>query len=175
MFRKIQIPGYTRGVITIIAGIVFVLFPEYLSGIIGIVTGIFLIVAGIVGTADFFATIRKFREENYGKAVGAELVLIYSIGITLMGIFFLSRPNYVTNALAIVMGIIFIFDGIVKFRQAMFSTSKTRFILFVLAVLTTAIGISLIVNPYGGTVTIITVIGISLIISGVGTVTKNTL
>ena len=50
--RKIDtsgVPGYIKGFFMILAGIVFIVFPEQVSSVIGIIFAIILMVIGISG------------------------------------------------------------------------------------------------------------------------------
>ena len=164
-----RLPTYIGGVFAIIAGLFFVLLPEVSSGFIGIMFGVILFVAGLSEVIGYIISIKQFREENYGKAAGAEIVLVYSVIIMALGVFFLLKPDTVLQLLTMIVGIFFLIDGIVKLRQEMFMFNRKdlySWALLFLAMLLIAAGIVLLVNPFDGTRNVIVFSGISFIISG---------
>ena len=112
-----KLPSYIGGIFAIIAGIFFITMPELSSGVIGILFGVVLFVAGITEVIGYIISIKQFREENYGKAAGAEIVLVYSIILMALGMFFILNPEIVLQLLSTIVGIFFLIDGIVKLRQ----------------------------------------------------------
>ena len=119
--RKIDtsgVPGYIKGFFMILAGIVFIVFPEQVSSVIGIIFAIILMVIGISGAVDYIISVKDFKEAGYGKAAGAEIVLVYSVIVMIIGFVFLLKPELVLQILALVVGLFFIIDGVVKIREA---------------------------------------------------------
>ncbi|MBP5774908.1 MAG: DUF308 domain-containing protein, partial [Clostridiales bacterium] len=108
-----RIPQYISGFMTALAGIFFIIFPETVSGVLGMLWGIVMVVAGIAGAVDYILSIKQFKEEEgYEKAAGAEIVLVYSVIIAILGIVFIFRPNLVMQLLSVVIGLYFIIDGV---------------------------------------------------------------
>lgn len=174
--RKIDtsgVPTYIKGFFTMLAGIVFIVFPEAVSNVIGVLFGIILMVIGISGAVDYVVSINNFKQEGYGKSVGAEIVLVYSIIVSIIGIVFLLKPDLVLQILAVVLGIFFLIDGVVKIREA---TLVPRFkdlfwwVLLILSIGIFAAGIACIVDPFSGTRGIIVFSGLAFIASGVESV-----
>ena len=95
------LPAYIKGFFTVLAGIVFIVFPDAVSNVIGILFAIILIVMGITGAVDYIISIKDFKAAGYGKSVGAEIVLVYSVIVMILGIIFLIRPDFVLNILGI--------------------------------------------------------------------------
>ena len=165
-----RIPSYIGGIIAIIAGLFFILYPELASGIIGILFGIVLFIAGLTEVIGYFITIKQFREENYGKAAGAEVVLVYSIVIMIVGAFCVARPDAILQLLSTALGIFFLIDGIVKFRREIFVfklKSVNSWFVLLLATMLLVAGIMLLINPFGATKNIIIFSGAAFIVSGV--------
>ena len=165
-----RIPSYIGGIIAIIAGLFFVLYPEFASGFIGILFGIVLLVAGLSEVIGYLVTIKQFREENYGKAAGAEIVLVYSLVIMAIGMVCVIKPDLVLQLMSTVLGIFFLIDGIVKFRREIFVfkfRSVNCWFILLMATLLVVAGILLLVNPFGATKNIIVFSGIAFIVSGV--------
>ena len=167
-----RLPSYIGGIFAVITGLFFVLFPEISSGVIGLLFGVVLFVAGISEVIGYIISIKQFREENYGKAAGAEIVLVYSIIIMALGLFFIVRPDTVLQLLSTIVGIFFLIDGVVKLRQEIFLFKRKdiySFVLLILAIALIIAGIALLINPFNGTRNIIVLSGLSFIVSGLET------
>lgn len=168
-----KLPSYIGGIFAIIAGIFFITMPELSSGVIGILFGVVLFVAGITEVIGYIISIKQFREENYGKAAGAEIVLVYSIILMALGVFFILNPEIVLQLLSTIVGIFFLIDGIVKLRQEVFLFTKKdiySWVLLVMAILLIVAGSILLANAFKGTTKIIVFSGISFVISGLETI-----
>ena len=164
-----RLPSYIGGIFAVITGWFFVMFPELSSGVIGLLFGVVLFVAGLSEVIGYIISIKQFREENYGKAAGAEIVLVYSIIIVALGLFFILKPDIVLQLLTTIVGIFFLIDGIVKLRQEIFIFKKKdikSIVLLVLAIALILAGIALLINPFSGTRNVIVFSGISFIVSG---------
>lgn len=164
-----KLPSYIGGVFAVITGLFFIMFPELSSGVIGILFGVVLFVAGLSEVIGYIISIKQFREENYGKAAGAEIVLVYSIIIMVIGVVFIIKRELVLQLLATIIGLFFIIDGIVKLRQEIFLfTKKDRysFVLLGLAIALIIAGTALLINPFKGTRNIIVFSGACFIVSG---------
>lgn len=165
-----RIPSYIGGFFAVIAGLFFVIYPEIASGVIGILFGVVLFVAGISEVIGYILSIKQFRKENYGKAAGAEVVLVYSIVIMALGVFFMVRPETVLMLLSTVVGIFFLIDGIVKMRREIFTfklKNPNCWVLLILAAFLIVAGILLLINPFDGTRNVIVFSGLAFIVSGV--------
>ena len=146
--------------------------PEISSGVIGILFGVVLFVAGLSEVIGYIISIKQFREENYGKAAGAEIVLVYSIILMALGLFFIIRYEIVLQLLSTIVGIFFLIDGVVKLRQEIFLFTKKdiySWFLLIMAIALIAAGIILLTNALYGTRNIIVFSGCAFIISGLET------
>ena len=167
-----RLPTYIGGIFAIIAGFFFITLPEISSGVIGILFGIVLFIAGITEVIGYIVTIKQFREENYGKAAGAEIVLVYSIILMVLGAFFILNPAIVLQLLSTIVGLFFLIDGIVKLRQEIFLFVKKdiySWVLLIMAVLLIVAGIVLLANAFNGTRHIIVFSGCAFVVSGLET------
>ena len=95
-----KLPSYIGGVFAVITGLFFIFFPEISSGVIGLLFGVVLFVAGLAEVIGYIISIKQFREENYGKAAGAEIVLVYSVAIMVIGVVFIIKREFVLQLLA---------------------------------------------------------------------------
>ncbi len=164
-----RLPVYIGGIFAIIAGFFFILFPELVSGVIGLIFGLVLFVAGISEVIGYVISIKQFREDNYGKAAGAEIVLVYSIVLMALGVFFILNPDIVLQLLSTIVGLFFLVDGIVKLRQEIFLFVKKDIYSWVLLIMAIALiigGIVLLANAFHGTRNIIVFSGLAFIVSG---------
>lgn len=164
-----RLPVYIGGIFAIIAGFFFILFPELVSGVIGLIFGLVLFVAGISEVIGYVISIKQFREENYGKAAGAEIVLVYSVVLMALGVFFILNPDIVLQLLSTIAGLFFLVDGIVKLRQEIFLFMKKDIYSWVLLIMAIALiigGIVLLANAFHGTRNIIVFSGLAFIVSG---------
>ena len=151
----------------------FIIFPDAVSNVIGILFAIILIVLGITGAVDYIISIKEFKAAGYGKSVGAEIVLVYSVIVMILGIIFLIRPDFVLNILALTVGIFFLIDGVVKLREATLVPQFRNLFWWIMLVLSLGIfaaGIACIIDPFSGTRGIIIFSGITFIASGIETV-----
>ena len=167
-----RLPSYIGGIFAIIAGFFFITLPEISSGVIGILFGVVLFIAGFTEVIGYFLTIKQFREENYGKAAGAEIVLVYSIILMALGLFFVIHAELVLQLLSTILGLFFLVDGIIKLRQEIFLFTKKDIYSWVLLLMAIALivgGIVLLANAFKGTRNIIVFSGIAFVISGVET------
>ena len=172
-----RVPKFISGFMTAMAGIFFVIFPETVSEVLGILWGIVLVVAGIAGAVDYVMSIKQFKEEGYGNAAGAEIVLVYSVIITILGVIFIIRPNLVMQLLSFVIGLFFIIDGVVKLRHATLVPNPKELLWLLMIMLSLSLivaGVALLVNPFNGTVTVIRFSGIAFIISGIESIAEET-
>ena len=164
------IPSYIKAFFTILAGIVVIVFPDAVSSVIGILFAIILIVMGITGAVDYIISIKEFRAAGYGKSVGAEIVLVYSVIIMILGLVFLIKPEFVLSILALTVGVFFLIDGVVKLREATLVPQYKNFYWWIMLVLSLGIfaaGIACIIDPFSGTRGIIVFSGITFIASGI--------
>lgn len=164
-----RLPVYIGGIFAIIAGFFFILFPELVSGVIGLIFGLVLFVAGISEVIGYVISIKQFREDNYGKAAGAEIVLVYSIVLMALGVFFILNPDIVLQLLSTIVGLFFLVDGIVKLRQEIFLFVKKdiySWVLLIMAIPLIIGGIVLLANAFHGTRNIIVFSGLAFIVSG---------
>ena len=165
-----RLPSYIGGIFAIIAGFFFITLPEISSGVIGILFGVVLFIAGFTEVIGYFLTIKQFREENYGKAAGAEIVLVYSIILMALGLFFVINADIVLQLLSTILGLFFLVDGIIKLRQEIFLFTKKdiySWALLLMAIALIVAGIVLLANAFKGTRNIIVFSGIAFVISGV--------
>ena len=100
-------------------------------------------------------------------------MLVYSIILMALGMFFILNPEIVLQLLSTIVGIFFLIDGIVKLRQEVFLFTKKdiySWVLLVMAILLIVAGSVLLANAFKGTTKIIVFSGIAFVISGLETI-----
>ncbi len=164
-----RLPAFIGGMFAIITGICFIVFPEVITNVIGILFGLVLFVAGLAQVISYIITIKSYREENYGKAAGAEVMLVYSVILMVMGFVLILKHEFFIMLLPTIVGIFFVIDGIVKFRQQLFVFKLKdvhSWVMVILSLLLVAAGIILLADPFAGTAYVIIFTGVAFIVSG---------
>ncbi|MBQ6016853.1 MAG: DUF308 domain-containing protein [Clostridiales bacterium] len=167
-----RIPSYIGGLFVIIAGAIFILYPEVSSSSIGLMFGAIMIVSGITEVIGYVISIRDLKKEAYGKAAGAEISFVYSLVLIAVGIYIVIEPSYVLPLLTTFTGLYFLIDGIVKLRRELFVFDKKDSGSIVIAMMSGLLivgGILLLCNVFYGTRNVIVFTGLSLIVSGLDT------
>lgn len=126
------------------------------------IAGVYLVISGLIKIAGYFSN------EMYGLAF--EFDLAFGIILVILGIIFLVHPAGLLSILPIVVGIFVAMDGIFSIQTAVeskrFGLKNWRLILLV-AIITAAAGIFLVLNPLEGVVAVMVVLGAVLLISGI--------
>ena len=167
-----RIPSYVGGLFVIIAGIIFILYPEVSSGSIGLMMGAIMFVSGVTEVIGYVISIGDLKKEGYGRAAGAEIAFVYSIVLMAVGIYIVIEPAYVLPLLTTVTGLYFLIDGIVKLRRELFVFDKKDsgcIVIVLMSGLLIVGGILLLCNVFYGTRNVIVFTGLSLIVSGLDT------
>lgn len=165
-----RLPAFIGGIFAVITGLCFVFFPETITEFIAVLFGVVLVVAGLSEIIGYVITIQGFREENYGKAAGAEIVLVYSIIIMVIGAILILKHDYFIQLLPTILGLFFIIDGIVKVRKELFIFRKKdihSWVMLLLAIFIIVAGLLLIIDPFKGTKNVIVFSGCAFIVSGI--------
>ena len=148
--------------IMLILGICMVAKPGQSAELICIVIGIALLVISALLIIRFLAA-----EE---KTLALQIMLAVSIVVAIFGIIMLFRPQWILALLNILLGVGILVDGIFKVIKAIetkkFGLDKW-WVVLLLALLTCAMGLLLLFDPFGGTKLLMTFVGIFLIIEGV--------
>lgn len=168
----VGVPAYIKGFFTILAGLFFIVFPDSIAGVVGIIFGIVLMVAGIAGTANYIISIKNFRDEGYGQSVGAEILLVYSVIVMIIGFVFMLKLDLVMQIISLITGLFFLIDGIVKIREATLVPSIRSIYWWITLLLSIAIfvaGLAIVLYPFNGTRAIVIFSGLCFIASGIET------
>ena len=143
-------------VITVVLGILFLVFPEEALDVFRWIIAIF---AFIGGAFMIIAELSKTRSAPFfgATALGAVLIVI--------GLIFATRPAAI-NIFAIVLGAWFIVSALGSLRFTAALSNGAAFFSVLMALVSLLVGILLIVNPWGGSISMMILIGVSLIVFG---------
>jgi len=148
--------------ISIIIGIVLLVFKNNAVSLICIIAGILLALLGAYYIITYF--VRK------DKIVALRADLIVGIILFFVGAWMISNPKSVIALLQYVVGAIIVVHGIVDL-QAAINIKRSKAIsskgAFILSLATIILGIAIIINPFGAIDTLLIIIGVILIFDGV--------
>lgn len=154
--------GYTRSAVTIIAGLIFVAWPEIIQGIFVYVLGTLILLAGIASLISHRRT---------AKANGYEFSLLSANGIvsTVFGLLLLFFPSFFISIIMFLFGGILLLLGLFS----VFNFIQTRKAIgtpwgyAIVPVLITLCGFSMFFSPKESGNTIFWLFGIALLVYGI--------
>jgi uncharacterized membrane protein HdeD (DUF308 family) len=144
------------GVVTVIAGILAIVYPDLTLLALGIFAGVSLLMIGIMEIVEALA----------GSPDSRALTAIVGVLSLLAGLVCLRRPGESLLAVIIVLGFWLVIEGIVRFVRA-FSSLEDRALLLGLAILDVILGILILALPELSLVTLAILFAISLLARGV--------
>ncbi len=143
------------GVISLVAGIIFVAQPSHSLNTLAVVFGIFLLIDGIV------ELVSAFGREAGDRAVA---VILGVLGIV-VGLILMRHPTHAVNAIGLVIGIWLVAAGIVRMFAA-FAEPDHRAARVAIAALEIVVGVIVVSDPHIGYATLAVIVGIWLILNG---------
>lgn len=144
------------GVLSVVAGVIFVAQPSNSLTTLAVVFGIFLLLDGITAIVS-----------SFGRDQGAALLAIIGVLGIIVGIILIRHPTHAVNLIGLIIGIWLVAAGVARLIAAV--RERHRLILgLVLAALEICIGIAVVSNPHIGYATLAILVGIWLILNGVG-------
>ena len=148
-----------RAVVELILGVLFILFPRYISGATGLVIGTFLVLHGIMDLIGYLRADASF---------GRSFLLAGAIVSMFTGIVFILFPHSFMALLAIIAGLFIIVTGVSKYASAMLVSGGGPLLFFskTVSILEVILGIVILINPFGGVEAMIIMFGIGLLIGG---------
>jgi uncharacterized membrane protein HdeD (DUF308 family) len=160
--NSVRVALGVSGVVALIIGVLITFWPKNAAEFITILLGIYFVIAGLA-----YLGLGLFSKGISGGARAVDIIL--AVLFVIAGIMALSNISGTTTFLAvflgILIGIIWIIEGIVTFVQLGDAASKGWAIFF--AILSIIAGIVLLFSPLWGIVILFTLTGISLIILGI--------
>ena len=144
-----------------VSGVVMMAVPELSVTVVGTVLGIAMIVFGIVKLAAYFSKDLFRLAFQYDLAFGILLIAL--------GVLVLLQPDGAMSFFCIVLGICVLTDGLFKIQIAIdakrFGITKW-WIVMVMAILTVAMGIVLVLRPGESAAVIMLLAGIGIFVEG---------
>jgi uncharacterized membrane protein HdeD (DUF308 family) len=146
------------GVISLVAGVIFVIKPSHSLATLCVIFGIFLLVDGIV------AIVSSFRQDA-NRALSA----IIGVLAIVFGIILIRHPTTAVNIIGLLIGLWLVAAGVVRLIYAIME-GGARFVRIAVGALAIIFGIVIVSQPHIGYTTLAVLVGIWLIINGAGLV-----
>ncbi|MGN0314163.1 MAG: HdeD family acid-resistance protein [Fusicatenibacter sp.] len=160
-FKDLKNSFLLSAVVSIILGIVLIVYPVKTSLMICYIAGILLIFCGVVALIRYFSAKDQPFFYRYDLFIGLVLILA--------GFFVVFQSDLVIAFIPVVIGLIILINGLMSLQKA-FHLKRSGFghwwIEFLLALLTSVLGLIICMNPFDAIATTNIFIGICLIYSG---------
>ena len=151
-----------------VIGLLLLINPEIFTDTISYILGGILLAFGIL------KLIAYFRENNFENDILMAIILCAT------GIFIIAKPDFIFKILAFFFGVYMLCQGLYSIKCALLikEYNKDNWITsMIMAVLTTILGLVIVLNPFGTIKTTLNILGVALIISAIfsiynGMVTK---
>ena len=161
MLRYVKSGMMLMSIAYIVIGMMLLIMPQtsllwicYAFGAVVLITGIVCLIQ--------YARIR-------GTGFTAPFMLVGGVITAGLGIFTLAKPQVVASFLPIVFGIFIVVDGLSRIGSAIDLAKRKGqkwWVLLLLSIVSVALGILLVLHPFGAAVSLVMVCGILLIVEG---------
>ena len=161
MLRYVKSGMMLLSIAYIVIGMMLLIMPQtsllwicYAFGAVVLITGIVCLIQ--------YARIR-------GTGFTAPFMLVGGVITAGLGIFTLAKPQVVASFLPIVCGIFIVVDGLSRIGSAIDLAKRKGqkwWVLLLLSIVSVALGILLVLHPFGAAVSVVMVCGILLIVEG---------
>ena len=161
MLRYVKSGMMLLSIAYIVIGMMLLIMPQtsllwicYAFGAVVLITGIVCLIQ--------YARIR-------GTGFTAPFMLVGGVITAGLGIFTLAKPQVVASFLPVVFGIFIVVDGLSRIGSAIDLAKRKGqkwWVLLLLSIVSVALGILLVLHPFGAAVSIVMVCGILLIVEG---------
>lgn len=161
MLRYVKSGMMLLSIAYIVIGMMLLIMPQtsllwicYAFGAVVLITGIACLIQ--------YARIR-------GTGFTAPFMLVGGVITAGLGIFTLAKPQVVASFLPVVFGIFIVVDGLSRIGSAIDLAKRKGqkwWVLLLLSIVSVALGILLVLHPFGAAVSIVMVCGILLIVEG---------
>lgn len=148
-------------IVTTLIGIVLVLYPDTAGRVMCYILGAGLILMGVV------QLIISIRAERIG--IYSRFSMVMDLALFLIGIWVCSKPDSVLALVPIIVGIIMIYHGFmdISYTLDMKNAGAAKWwVALILALLTFAFGIALVLNPFLAYEVTMMLVGIVLLYDG---------
>lgn len=161
MLRYVKSGMMLLSIAYIVIGMMLLIMPQtsllwicYAFGAVVLITGIACLIQ--------YARIR-------GTGFTAPFMLVGGVITAGLGVFTLAKPQVVASFLPIVFGIFIVVDGLSRIGSAIDLAKRKGqkwWVLLLLSIISVALGILLVLHPFGAAVSVVMVCGILLIVEG---------
>ena len=155
--------GYIVSAVAFIAlGLILTIWPEMSMITISYAAGAIVLASGIVRIAGYFS------KDLYSLAFQFDLAL--GIFTVLIGIVFLLHPQWLISAIPFFVGIFVLVNGLFTFQTSLDSKRfgmKYWWVMLIFSVLSSALGIVLIIDPFTGAGVLTILIGVTMMCTGI--------
>ena len=161
MLRYVKSGMMLLSIAYIVIGMMLLIMPQtsllwicYAFGAVVLITGIACLIQ--------YARIR-------GTGFTAPFMLVGGVITAGLGIFTLAKPQVVASFLPVVFGIFIVVDGLSRIGSAIDLAKRKGqkwWVLLLLSIVSVALGILLVLHPFGAAVSVVMVCGILLIVEG---------
>ena len=165
LLERIRRMELLMAVISLILGVIMVIFPQKTMSVICYVIAGAILLYGVIDIISYFTS--KSYEGNFS------LTLLRGVVASVIGIIIFIRPSYLSTFIPIVLGILLIIDGITSIQKSVFLKNNNVYfwhINMIESILTLALGIFVLINPLSAQTAIIICLGISFIWYGITSV-----
>lgn len=147
------------GLITLVAGILVLLWPVQSVLVLAVILGIWLLVAGVF---------RLVMAIAVDEATGGARLLVAALGVLaiLVGVLCLARPFHAAAALALLLGAFWVVTGVMEFFQGIAHHTSGRVWAILGGLISVIAGIVVLAYPGTSVVVLTWVLGIVLIVFG---------
>jgi len=145
----------------VLLGTVFLVFPRASVKIICDIFGAFLCLIGLIRVIDYFITQVSLNEYRLGLVIG-----LIAIGA---GVFIFIRPELLAGVLPTVFGVVVLLDSLVKLQNTLDMArlhDRKWLLTLIMTLVTAALGVVLLLEPFKASEAVILCLGISLILNG---------
>lgn len=146
----------------ILLGILFLVFPDTSGTIICYTAGAMVCLVGLIKIIEYFRSPVSLADYSLSLVIG-----LTAMG---MGIYVIAKPQALQGVLSTVLGVAVILDGMIKLQNTLDMLrlrDKHWWFTLIVAAVTLALGVTLILNPFTTAEILTQFIGIALIVTGI--------
>lgn len=161
VFIRSTITSFWTAAVTVILGILLVVFPSASVTIFCTGAGIALIVYGLT------YLFRYWQGKRQNVSLNTEL--FFGLVLIILGLLFLAVPKIIFSILPFMLGALLLLTGLCKIplvRDALKIPLPHAWLFFLSALIPVILGLILLFNPFGAVTSLIVFFGICLIVNG---------
>lgn len=160
--KKVKANALASAIFYTVLGLVLLIWPGTSATVLTIALGVVLVLCGLANILDFLL--------HRDGSLYSRLHLIAGVILSVIGLWLTTQPNLLTVVVPRIMGILICIHGAGDIRSA-FVLKKNRAphtgLTLLLAVITFALGVMLVLNPFSAFTTVVRIIGLCLLYDGI--------